>query len=90
MNVLFGDFIEAAYPFMERCRWCKAGGYLGATLSGAVVAVGRTTSTAYIPVPLALLINKQPLGLGLAAAAGFLPPFVLAMMRPLPVKDRRE
>ncbi|CAN0119952.1 unnamed protein product, partial [Scytosiphon promiscuus] len=46
-NLCFGDFVEAAYPFMDRCRRCNAGAYLGSALSGAVVAVGGAASTAY-------------------------------------------
>ncbi|CAM9973103.1 unnamed protein product, partial [Hapterophycus canaliculatus] len=70
-NLCFGDFVEAAYPFMDRCGRCNAGAYLGSALSGAVVAVSGATSTAYLPLPLAIVACSQPCWLLGAASAAF-------------------
>lgn len=83
INVCFGDFIEAAYPFMERCAWCNAGGYVGSGLSGAIVAVSGVSSSAYIPLPLAVATCNRPLWLAVASSAAFFPAFLSGVSRPL-------
>ncbi|CAM9173990.1 unnamed protein product, partial [Ectocarpus fasciculatus] len=81
-NLGFGDFIEAAYPFMERCRCCNAGAYMGSAISGAVVAAGGVASTAYLPLPLAIAACSKPWWLLGATSAAFLPAFALGLLRP--------
>ncbi|CAB1116454.1 unnamed protein product [Ectocarpus sp. CCAP 1310/34] len=81
-NLCFGDFIEAAYPFMERCRCCNAGAYLGSAVSGAFVAVGGVASTAYLPLPVAVAACSKPWWLLGATSAAFLPAFALGLLRP--------
>ncbi|CAM9863098.1 unnamed protein product [Ectocarpus sp. 13 AM-2016] len=81
-NLCFGDFIEAAYPFMERCRCCNAGAYLGSAVSGALVAVGGVASTAYLPLPVAVAACSKPWWLLGATSAAFLPAFALGLLRP--------
>lgn len=81
-NLCFGDFVEAAYPFMERCRCCNRGAYLGSALSGAIVAVGGAVSTAYLPLPLAVVACPRPGWLLAASSAAFLAAFLLGLLRP--------
>lgn len=81
INLCFGDFIEAAYPFMERCGWCNAGGYIGSALSGAVLAVVGVRSSAYLPLPLAVAICDEPLWLAAATSAAFFPAFLCGVWR---------
>lgn len=83
MNLCYGDFIEVAYPFMERCRWCNAGAYLGSALSGAIIAINGTSSSAYLPLPLVIFIAQDRLSLCLATASAFLGAFLLAVVRPV-------
>lgn len=85
-NLCFGDFIEAAYPFMERCRFCNAGAYLGSALSGAIIAMGGVASSAYLPLPLAVLACSKPRWLMAATAAAFFPGLVLGLLRRMPRK----
>lgn len=79
-NLCFGDFVEAAYPFMDRCRLCNAGAYLGSALSGALIAVSGAASTAYLPLPLAILACSEPFWLLGAAGAAFFPAFALGLV----------
>lgn len=81
-NVCFGDFIEAAYPFMERCRWCNASAYVGSAISGAIVAVGGISSSAYLPLPLAFAACETPGWLMAATFGAFLPAFCIGLCRP--------
>ncbi|CAM9307806.1 unnamed protein product, partial [Choristocarpus tenellus] len=70
-NVLFGDFVEVAYPFMERSPLCCLAGYIGAALSGVLIAISGARSCAYLPLPLALAISNRPVWLAGAALAAF-------------------
>lgn len=81
-NLCFGDFVEAAYPFMERCRCCNGGAYLGSALSGAIVAAGGAASTAYLPLPVAVATCPRPWWLLAASSAAFLAAFSLGVLRP--------
>lgn len=87
-NLFFGDFVEAAYPFMERCRCCNAGAYLGSALSGAAIGVGGAASTAYLPLPLAVAVCSTPGWLLAATSAAFWASFVLGLLRPTSKKKR--
>lgn len=82
-NVWFGDFIEAAYPFMERCQWCNLGAYLGAACSGAVVAVSGIASSAYVPLPLAYAACEKSGMLVWATCGAFGVAFVFGVTRPM-------
>jgi hypothetical protein len=52
-NLLCGDFIEVAYPFMEESQLINVGGYLASGLSVSMLS-GSSKSSAYLPLPLAL------------------------------------
>ena len=83
INVLFGDYIEAAYPLMERDPAVNVAAYLGAAIAGALLGwpEGGVGSSAYLPLPLALGISTD---VGFAAAAfgvAFGLPFVVALLR---------
>eukprot|EP00903_Cladosiphon_okamuranus_P011494 g10826.t1 len=83
-NLCFGDFVEAAYPFMERCRCCNLGAYAGSALSGAVVVAapgGGVPSTAYLPLPLAVAACPRPAWLLAAASAAFFAAFWIGLLR---------
>ncbi len=70
-NFFCGDFIEAAYPSMERCRIINTVAYLAAGLSTEILLKRRVLSTAYLPLPLAIWISNNGLGMSLACFVAF-------------------
>ena len=53
VNVCFGTFVEASYPFMFSSRIVFAGALLSAGVSGALVGLFDVRGTAYVPSVLA-------------------------------------
>eukprot|EP01062_Namystynia_karyoxenos_P039623 TRINITY_DN28813_c0_g1_i1.p1 TRINITY_DN28813_c0_g1~~TRINITY_DN28813_c0_g1_i1.p1 ORF type:complete len:576 (+),score=139.06 TRINITY_DN28813_c0_g1_i1:77-1729(+) len=78
-NLLLGDMVEAAYPFVERCSITAAGYHCGAAAAGAAVAATGAASSAYLPVPLAALLSPRPGALAAAAATAFAVPCLVSV-----------
>lgn len=58
INMFFGTFVEAAYPFMFSSKKVFAGTILSATISGAFVGALGVKCTAYVPTFIApTLVN---------------------------------
>lgn len=74
-NVLCGDFIEAAYPSMERSRIVNGSAYVAAGLSTEILLRRRVLSTAYLPVFAAIWISNDRWGMGVACSVAFLVSF---------------
>jgi hypothetical protein len=70
-NVFCGDFIEAAYPSMERSKIVNTAAYLAAGLSTEILLERRILSTAYLPLPLAIWISNDCWGMCLACSLSF-------------------
>jgi hypothetical protein len=79
VNVCCGDFIEIAYPYMERQVIINAGGYLASGLSSAWLVASAASkedvprSLAYLPLPvsIALAANEwERMAVACAIAAG--------------------
>ncbi|MCD8347195.1 MAG: PTS sugar transporter [Lachnospiraceae bacterium] len=68
INICFGTFVEAAYPFMFSNRLVFAGALISATLSGAVVGMFDVKGTAYVPAVVAPFMANEGKGLAFAAA----------------------
>lgn len=89
-NLLAGDFVEAAYPFMDRDPVLKSSCYFASALSGFLVVRWGLFSTAYLPLPLSLVIAEQgtkggvgsgALGLAGVATLAFFVPFLVGVLR---------
>lgn len=89
-NLLAGDFVEAAYPFMDRDGILKASCYVASALSGLFVVRWGLFSTAYLPLPLSLVIAQQGTEGGIGsgamrlagvAALAFFVPFLVGVLR---------
>lgn len=61
INLLFGTFVEAAYPFMFSSKKVFGGTILSATLAGALVGILNVHTTAYVPVFMAPLMSNDKL-----------------------------
>lgn len=70
-NFFCGDFIEAAYPSMERCRIINTAAYLAAGLSTEILLKRRVLSMSYLPLPLAIWISNDGWGMSLACFVAF-------------------
>ncbi|MBE3519930.1 MAG: PTS sugar transporter [Firmicutes bacterium] len=62
VNVGFGTFVEAAYPFMFSDRLVFGGALLSAALSGAFVGAFNVRGTAYVPSIVAPAMSNNPIG----------------------------
>ncbi|HWR62656.1 MAG TPA: PTS sugar transporter [Clostridia bacterium] len=62
INVAFGTFVEAAYPFMFSNKIVFAGALASACISGAVVGFFDVRGTAYVPSVLAPSLSNHPAG----------------------------
>jgi hypothetical protein len=63
---------------MANSATVNASAYLGAALAGATLLAGGSPapySSAYLPVPLAVVLSERPAQLAAAAALAFIPPF---------------
>lgn len=84
INFWFGDYIEAAYPLMERDRYVNAAAYLAASISGGILGSvhGGVRSSAYLPAPLAVAIaGSEWREAFVAFAVCFFLPFAVALSR---------
>lgn len=73
INLLFGDFIEVAYPFMEKSLLVNLAGYVASGLSVELLT-GHSEdvlSSAYLPLPAAILLARDPLRIFRAYFAAF-------------------
>ncbi len=70
-NIFCGDFIEAAYPSMERCRIINRAAYLAAGLSTEILLRRRVLGTAYLPMPLVIWISSDDWGMSVACFVAF-------------------
>jgi hypothetical protein len=61
VNIVFGDLVEACYPYFDSDWVVSLAAYAGALLSGALLATARCHATAYVPLPLAAALSSDPL-----------------------------
>ena len=62
INMFFGTFVEAAYPFMFSSKKVFASGILSATISGAFVGALGVKCTAYVPTFIAPTLANEGKG----------------------------
>ena len=79
INLLCGDFIEAAYPFMERSVIVNFAGYLASGLSTELLTGLHTQdalSMAYLPLPVSILLARDWRRISLAYSTAFVVSFL--------------
>lgn len=62
INIGFGTFVEAAYPFMFSNKLVFAGAIFSAGLSGLFVGLFGVRGTAYVPALIAPTVSNTPIG----------------------------
>ena len=74
INVLYGDFIEVAYPYMERSNIVNVSAYLACGLSTEILYrndPGSVMSSAYFPLPLSILLARDHFRIAFAMFSAF-------------------
>jgi len=66
VNMGFGTFVEAAYPFMFSDKRVFASALIAAAVSGAFVGIFDARGTAYVPSLIAPGLSNNPLGFAIA------------------------
>ena len=77
INVGFGTFVEAAYPFMFSDKLVMLGAVLSAGVGGLVVGLLGVRGTAYVPSVVAPTVSNTPFGFVAAMLVALLSAFVL-------------
>ncbi|MCI8513421.1 MAG: PTS sugar transporter [Lachnospiraceae bacterium] len=77
INVFFGTFVEASYPFMFSNKLVFAGALLAAAVSGGLVGALGVRGTAYVPIFSAPGVANE--GKGMAYLICILVAFVIAL-----------
>lgn len=80
VNVGFGTFVEAAYPFMFSDKLVFAGALISGGLSGAVVGLFNVRGTAYVPSVVAPMLSTNPLGFAIAMLVAMVAAFLFTVM----------
>ena len=80
-NWWFGDFIEAAYPVFDRDHATYAAALVGAAAAGAVTVGCNVKSSAYLPIPLSIVLANKPAAAAAVYALQFIPPFVVELLK---------
>lgn len=62
INMGFGTFVEAAYPFMFSDKIVFGGALISSAISGAVVGIFNVRGTAYVPSLVAPSLSNNPTG----------------------------
>ena len=74
INLFCGDFIEVAYPYMEQSKIVNFCAYLASGVSTAILYVRNpieTASSAYLPLPICLLLANDRLRIAMAMFSAF-------------------
>jgi fructose-specific phosphotransferase system IIC component len=79
INMGFGTFVEAAYPFMFSNKYIFAGAILSSGLGGLLVGLFDVRGTAYVPSFMAPLLSNNMTGFIIAMAASLLCSFLITL-----------
>lgn len=80
INMGFGTFVEAAYPFMFSNKMVFAGAIGSAGLAGLLVGLFEVRGTAYVPSLVSPFLSNNVTGLTMAMAGGFVSSFVITLI----------
>lgn len=80
INMGFGTFVEAAYPFMFSNKLVFAGAIVSAGVAGMLVGAFDVRGTAYVPSIMAPLLSTNMLGFIIAMASGLVCSFLITLV----------
>ena len=90
INMIFGTFVEAAYPFMFSDKIVFLGAILSAGLSGVFVGLFNVRGTAYVPSFTAPALSNNALGFAISMLVGLVSAFLFTVFANRLAKSRRE
>lgn len=79
INVGFGTFVEAAYPFMFSNKFIFSGAIVSAGLGGLLVGMFEVQGTAYVPSFMAPLLSNNMTGFIVAMVGSLLSAFMITL-----------
>ena len=80
INVAFGTFVEAAYPFMFSDRLVFGGAIVSAALSGIAIGIFNVQGTAYVPTFTAPALSTNPFGFFISMMVGLISAFIMTVI----------
>lgn len=87
VNLGFGTFVEAAYPFMFANKLVFAGGLIASTVGGILIGFLGVQGTAYVPSLLAPGLSNNAIGFVISMVASMAIAFVFTVIAN---KDRKR
>jgi len=95
VNLLYGDFVEVCYPFMEQSTVINIGGYLASGLSSAWLVASADSSVpkslAYLPLPLSIALARNEWHrMMVACFIAFACPFAAALLNVVVSTPKRK
>jgi fructose-specific phosphotransferase system IIC component len=79
INMGFGTFVEAAYPFMFSNKYIFAGAIISSGLGGLLVGLFDVRGTAYVPSFMAPLLSNNATGFIMAMAGSLICSFLITL-----------
>lgn len=88
INMIFGTFVEAAYPFMFSDRIVFLGALLSAGLSGVAIGLFNVRGTAYVPSFTAPALSNNAVGFTISMLIGLASAFLFTVFANRLAKSR--
>lgn len=89
INMVFGTFVEAAYPFMFSDKMVFLGAMISAALSGVSIGIFNVRGTAYVPSFTAPALSTNALGFTISMLVGLVAAFLFTVFANKFSKSRR-
>ncbi|OPA79210.1 PTS sugar transporter [Paenibacillus selenitireducens] len=90
INMGFGTFVEAAYPFMFSNKMVFAGAILAGGVGGGLVGVFNVRGTAYVPSFMGPLLSNNVMGFTIAMAVALLLSLVITLVANKAVRNKKN
>lgn len=88
INMGFGTFVEAAYPFMFSNKLVFAGAIIASGIGGGLVGLFAVRGTAYVPSFAAPYLSDNPIGFVVAMLASLLVAFSITLVANKTIKAK--
>lgn len=90
VNMAFGTFVEAAYPFMFADKLVFAIALFSAAVGGAVVGFFNVRGSGYLPTFVAPTVSNNPLGFAVSMAVGLVVSCILTLIANRIAKNKQK
>lgn len=90
INMGFGTFVEAAYPFMFSNKLVMFGAIFSSAIAGMCVGILNVQGTAYVPSIVGPSLSNNPLGFAFSMAVGLVLAFIITTIANKYTKEKAE